>query len=62
MHNRSRESNPYHLGQFYVFYGYGPSTNVYRLTKSGVLLLYLQHTNLTIVGAGVSTCAPDGPG
>ena len=42
---------------FYIFYGYNSSTNVYRLTKSGQLTLYIKNTGLNIVGAGVSTCA-----
>jgi len=42
---------------FYIFYGYGSSTNVYRLTKAGKLTTHMTNTGLNIVGAGVSTCA-----
>lgn len=47
-------------GLFYIFYGYdaGASTDVYRLTPDGALSPLFVDTGLTIVGAGVSTCAP----
>jgi len=47
-------------GLFYIFYGYdaGVTTDVYRLTADGKLTPLFIDTGLTIVGAGVSTCAP----
>jgi hypothetical protein len=48
-------------GDFWVFvrtYGLGETTDVYRVSATGALSLVAQDTGLTIVGAGVSTCAP----
>ena len=44
---------------FYIFYGssYGSSTNVFRLTKAGVMSTWMTNTGINVVGAGVSTCA-----
>jgi hypothetical protein len=49
-------------GLFYIFYGYNAatSTDVFRLTSDGALTPLFLDTGLTIVGAGVSTCAPGG--
>ncbi len=51
-------------GSFYIFYqvdDYDDSTNVWRLDGNGSLTKYIPNTNLRIVGAGVSTCAPVEP-
>ena len=48
-------------GAFYIFYMTEPtdtSTNVWKLGTDGKLTKYISNTNLRIVGAGVSTCAP----
>jgi len=49
---------------FYVFYMVAPqdsSTQVYKVDTSGNLTNYIMNTGYTIVGAGVSTCAPIEP-
>lgn len=51
-------------GAFYIFYqvdDYDDSTNVWKLDMDGTLSKYIPNTNLRIVGAGVSTCAPVAP-
>lgn len=51
-------------GSFYIFYqvdDYDDSTNVWKLDMDGSLTKYIPNTNLRIVGAGVSTCAPVAP-
>jgi hypothetical protein len=48
-------------GDYYLFYyssSTDSSTNVWRLKTDGTLTKYIANTGLTIVGAGVSTCAP----
>ena len=48
-------------GDFWIFvrtYGLGETTDVYRVSSTGALSLVAENTGLTIVGAGVSTCAP----
>ena len=48
-------------GEFWVFvrsYGMGNSTDVYRVTATGVLELVWPDSGMDVVGAGVSTCAP----
>ncbi len=51
-------------GSFYVFYRVEPlhsATKIYKLEYDGTLSLHLANTGITIVGAGVSTCAPVHP-
>ena len=48
-------------GDFWLFvrsYGMGETTNVYRVDSQGDLTLVWEDSGHTIVGAGVSTCAP----
>jgi hypothetical protein len=50
-------------GDFYIFskqYN-EPSTTVYQVSATGQLTVYMANTGMTIVGAGVSTCAPVAP-
>ena len=49
-------------GDFYLFvreYGMGSSTDVYRATAQGGFSKVLGDVGFDVVGAGVSTCAPD---
>ena len=49
-------------GEFWLFvrtYGMGNSTDVYRVTASGELILERERVGFDVVGAGVSTCAPE---
>ena len=49
-------------GDFYLFvrtYGMGSSTDVYKVTASGSMIKVVEDSGLNIVGAGVSTCAPE---
>jgi len=49
-------------GDFYVFvreYGMGSSTDVIKVTRTGAMTTVLEDIGFDIVGAGVSTCAPD---
>lgn len=46
-------------GDFWLFvrsYGFGNSTNVYRVQESGDFTLIVEDSGLNLVGAGVSTC------
>jgi hypothetical protein len=48
-------------GDFWLFvreWGASHSTDVYRVTRDGVMTLVDRNTGMDIVGAGVSTCAP----
>lgn len=48
-------------GDFYLFvreYGMGSSTDVYKVTRAGVMTLARGDIGFDVVGAGVSTCAP----
>lgn len=48
-------------GRFYLFireYGMGSSTDVYEVTRAGVMRRVLSDVGFDVVGAGVSTCAP----
>lgn len=47
-------------GVFYLFVGDGSSTNVYKYDPATSMTTLERTTNLVIVGAGVSTCAPSG--
>lgn len=50
-------------GEFYIFsMQYNePSTTVYQVSATGQISVYMANTGMTIVGAGVSTCAPVTP-
>lgn len=48
-------------GEFFLFvrsYGVGESSDVYRVTRQGVMTKEVDRMGLDIVGAGASTCAP----
>lgn len=48
-------------GDFYLFVrenGVGNSTDVYQVTRAGVMTKVLERVGFDVVGAGVSTCAP----
>ena len=48
-------------GDFWLFvrtYGFGQTTDVYRVQPNGVMTMFAQNTGMDVVGAGVSTCAP----
>lgn len=49
-------------GDFYLFvrvYGMGESTDVYRVQPNGTMTKVVDGSGLNVVGAGVSTCAPE---
>jgi hypothetical protein len=47
-------------GRFYLFTGYGPAVSFVHVYDpvDGAIALVLTQPGVTIVGAGVSTCAP----
>ena len=49
-------------GDFYLFvrtYGMGNSTDVFKVSANGSMVKVVEDSGLNIVGAGVSTCAPE---
>ncbi len=51
-------------GSFYLFYRVDPphaASRVYKVEYDGTMTDFMGSTGMTIVGAGVSTCAPIAP-
>ncbi|MEL6344800.1 MAG: hypothetical protein AAFV53_16905 [Myxococcota bacterium] len=57
-HNSSNFAFAHWGGKFYLFVGQGGATDVYQYAPDTGVTLKVADTPLTIVGAGVSTCAP----
>ena len=57
-HNSANFAFAFWGGDFYLFVGPGSTTEVYRYDPDTRSTSHLSGTRLTIVGAGVSTCAP----